>query len=423
MITINIYGILEVGSMVANFSCRCCENKNLQAVLSLGKLPLANALLREQDLAKTDKRYPLDLAFCPDCSLVQITETVDPKVLFGEYLYFSSYSETMLKHSETLAAMLIERQSLSKSNIVIEIASNDGYLLQYFKKEGIPVLGIEPAENIAKVAEEKGIPTLCKFFNTETAIQLKKDKCDADLIIGNNVLAHVADLNEFVDGVRILLKIDGLAVFEFPYVRDMIQNIEFDTIYHEHLCYYSLTSVKNLFDRHGLMIIDVDRIPIHGGSLRIYVQHNRSGIPKESVQSLLNVEKGLLMNKLDFYGSIGYHALRIKRETLKLLRELKSKGNSIVAYGAAAKGSTLLNYFDIGDSYIDYIVDRNPYKQGCYMTGTRLLITAVDRIRLTKPEYVLILPWNIKDEIIEQLAFIREWNGKFLILIPNVIVI
>jgi SAM-dependent methyltransferase len=329
----------------------------------------------------------------------------------------------MLKHAETLATLLIEKQGLSENNLVIEIASNDGYLLQYFKKKGIPVLGIEPAENIAKAAEERNIPTLCKFFNTKTAIQLKKDKGAADLIIGNNVLAHVADLSGFVEGVRILLKPNGTAVFEFPYVRDMIQNVEFDTIYHEHLCYYSLTSVKNLFGRHGLTITDVERIPIHGGSLRIYVQNGRVRTSKESVQSLLDEEKGLLMDKLVFYDSIANHALRLKKKALELLSELKSKGSSIVAYGAAAKGSTLLNYFGVGGDYIDYIVDRSPYKQGRYMTGTHLLIAALERIRQTKPDYILILPWNIKDEIMEQLAFIREWNGKFIILIPRVTVI
>lgn len=408
--------------MTGNFSCRCCKNQNLEAVLSLGKLPLANALLREQDLAEAEKKYPLDLTFCPDCSLVQITETVDPKVLFGEYLYFSSYSETMLKHAEELATMLIEKQGLSKNSLVIEIASNDGYLLQYFKEKDIPVLGIEPAENIAKAAEEeKCIPTLCKFFNTETATQLRNENKAADLIIGNNVLAHVADLNEFVDGVRILLKTDGLAVFEFPYVRDMIAKTEFDTIYHEHLCYYSLTSVKNLFSRHSLMIIDVDRIPIHGGSLRIYVRHGSTGRPGKSLESLLKEENRESMDKLAFYDSFAKNVLHIKREMLGFLEILKSEGKRIVGYGAAAKGSTLLNYFGIGKDYIDYIVDRSPYKQGRYMPGTHLPIAAPDRIRQTKPDYILILPWNIKDEIMEQLAFIREWNGKFIIPIPKVI--
>jgi len=409
--------------MAVNFNCRCCKNKNLQAVLSLGKLPLANALLREQDLAKAEKTYTLDLAFCPDCSLVQITETVDPTVLFGEYLYFSSYSQTMLKHAETLAALLIEKQGLSKNNLVIEIASNDGYLLQYFKKKGIPVLGIEPAENIAKAAEEeKCIPTLCKFFNIETATQLKNENKSADLIIGNNVLAHVADLNEFVEGVRILLKKDGLAVFEFPYVGDMIENNEFDTIYHEHLCYYSLNSVKNLFARFDLTITDSVRIPIHGGSLRIFVRHDHTEVPGKSREALLNEEKKKGMDELPFYNSFANKVLHIKKEMLGLLDTLKSEGKNVVGYGAAAKGSTLLNYFGIGKDYIDYIVDRSPYKQGYYMPGTHLPILAPDKIKQTKPDYVLILPWNIKDEIIEQMAFIQEWNGKYIIPIPKVIV-
>lgn len=406
--------------MTKKSNCRCCENDGLQTVLSLGKLPLANALLQEQDLAKAEKTYPLDLAFCSNCTLLQITETVDPKVLFGEYLYFSSFSETMLKHAEELAAMLIEKQRLSNNSLVVEVASNDGYLLQYFSNKDIPVLGIEPAENIAKVAEEKGIPTLCEFFNADTATQLKQDNKAADIIIGNNVLAHVADLKEFVEGVRILLKKEGLAVFEFPYAGDMIENNEFDTIYHEHLCYYSLTAVKHLFARHGLTITEADRIAIHGGSLRIFVRHDSTEIPGESQEVLLNEEKKRGMDELPFYNSFASNVLDIKREMLGLLDTLKSEGKKIVGYGAAAKGSTLLNYFGIGTDYIDYIVDRSPYKQGRYMAGNRIGIEAPDKIKQTRPDYILILPWNIKDEIMEQMAFIREWNGKFIIPIPKV---
>ncbi|MCK5616561.1 class I SAM-dependent methyltransferase [Candidatus Pacearchaeota archaeon] len=409
--------------MATTSNCRCCEQSNLHTVLSLGELPLANALLQEQDLGGVEKRYPLDLAFCPECSLVQITETVDPEVLFGEYLYLSSYSETMLSHADKLAAMLIEKQGLSKNSLVIEIASNDGYLLQYFKQKDIPVLGIEPAENIAKAAKEKDIPTLCKFFNTETAEELKRENRMGDLIIGNNVLAHVADLSGFVEGVSILLNADGTAVFEFPYVRDMIQNVEFDTIYHEHLCYYSLTAVKNLFARHSLAVTDVERIGIHGGSLRIYVQHDRAEPPKNTVRSLLDEERDLLMTELVFYDSFANKVLCLKREMSELLKELKSKGGKIIAYGAAAKGSTLLNYFGIGKDCIDYIVDRSPYKQGRYMTGSHLPIVAPDEIKQTKPDYVLILPWNLKDEIMAQQAFIRQWGGKFIVPIPNVTVI
>jgi len=393
------------------------------AILTLGKLPLANALLKEKDLAGEEKKYPLELVFCPECSLLQITETVDPQLLFGEYLYFSSFSETMLKHAEALTDKLIERQRLSEHNLVVEVASNDGYLLQYFKKKKIPVLGIEPARNIARAAEEKGIPTVCKFFNTGTADELVKENKKADVIIGNNVLAHVANLNDFVESVRILLNKNGVAVFEFPYVKDMIENTEFDTIYHEHLCYYSLTAIKNLFGRHDLAITDVERIPIHGGSLRIYSQHAQTYPPKDSVIALLEEEETLSMSEGAFYDSFANKVLQLKKEMTELLERLKAQNAQIVGYGAAAKGSTLLNYFGIGRDHIDYVVDQSPYKQGRYMSGNHLPIVPPDRIKQTQPDYVLILPWNLKNEIIEQMSLIRQWNGKFIIPIPKVAIV
>lgn len=410
--------------MSANeYRCRSCGSGHLKSILSLGCQPLANDYRNQEQLKLAQKAYPLELVFCPDCSLVQITETVDPAELFSEYLYFSSYSDTMLQHAEALTTTLVDRYNLSANNLVIEVASNDGYLLQFFKHLGIPVLGIDPAKNIVKIAEEKGIPTRCAFFNQETARQLCNEGKRADIILGLNVLAHVADLSGFVEGVKILLKAGGTAVFEVPYVKEMIHRNEFDTIYHEHLCYYSLIALRNLFNRHGLEVVDVEQIHIHGGSLMVFVQHREGNTPGPRVKALLDEEYATGLDKNNYYMKFGEEIRRLKAETNALLRNLKAEGKHIVAYGAAAKGSTLLNYYGITSDIIEYVGDRNPYKQGKYMSGTTIPIVPPDHIEQTKPDYILILPWNLKDEIMDQQRYIRKWGGQFIIPIPHVQVI
>lgn len=405
-------------------SCRSCKYEKLQHVLSLGNMPLANALVSKEKLNEVNQTYPLELVFCPNCSLVQIDETVDPEVLFNEYLYFSSYSETMLKHSKALVDKLVTLRNLSKNNLVIEVASNDGYLLQYFKPYDVPVLGIEPAENIAKVAEEKGIPTLCAFFNAKTANKLKLEGKKADTIIGNNILAHVAGLNDFAEGVRILLRENGIAIFEFPYVKEMIDKNEFDTIYHEHLCYYSLTSVSNLFKNHGMKIVDVEQTAIHGGSLRIWATLQDSSEKFSSrAEELMKEESQTGLNQLQYYKDFAEKVKKLGKDLKNMVVSLKNEGKSIAAYGAAAKGCILLNYSGIGKDLINFVVDRNPHKQGLYMPGNHIPIHPTGKINEEKPDYLLILAWNFANEIMNQQKLHKKNGGKFIIPIPEVKVV
>jgi SAM-dependent methyltransferase len=401
--------------------CRSCGAANLELILSLGETPLANALLTAEQRSQPEARFPLDLVFCPACALVQITETVPPEQLFSHYLYLSSFSDTMLQSAEEVANRLADRRRLGPTSLVVELASNDGYLLQYYQRRKVPVLGIEPAANVAKVAQERGIPTLVRFFGKEVAGELRDQGKTADVIHANNVLAHVADLNGFVAGIALLLKDSGVAVIEVPHVKALVEHLEFDTIYHEHLCYYSLTALKPLFQRHGLTLVDVERLPIHGGSLRFYA--SRTGAPSEAVRQLLAEEQVAGVAQFGFYRDFGEKVAGLRERLRNVLASLKGEGKRLAAYGASAKGSTLLNYFGINGDTLDFVVDRSTVKQGFYTPGTHLPILQTQALLERRPDYVLLLSWNFADEILAQQAAYRQQGGRFIIPIPDVKVV
>ncbi|MEA1928283.1 MAG: class I SAM-dependent methyltransferase [Candidatus Auribacterota bacterium] len=400
--------------------CRLCGEPNLEPILSFGSVPLANSLLTADQLDQPEPRYPLDLVFCPSCTLVQITYTVPPEELFRHYLYFSSFSDTVLEHSRRLAEELIESRHLGEESQVIELASNDGYLLKYFVQADIPVLGIDPARNIARVAEKEGVPTLSEFFSVEVAEQVKKEHGPADVIIANNVLAHVDDLNGFIEGIKLLLKKRGVAVIEVPSIKQLIDKQEFDTIYHEHLSYFSVTALDLLFKRHDLLLSDIKKIDIHGGSLRLFVTHPGSAGDRRRVKEVLLGEEDWGVHTFAFYEGFAEKIKWLQTVVCDVLRGLKTQGRSIAAYGAAAKGSILLNTFGLGDDLLDFVVDRSTHKQGMFMPGVHIPIYSPHRLLEEMPDYVLMLTWNFCEEILEQQAEYRNRGGKFFIPIPEV---
>ena len=389
--------------------------------MDLGMSPLCETFLRADELNRMEPFYPLRVWVCERCFLVQLQEYVSPAEIFTEYAYFSSYSTSWLKHAKDYTDMAADRFGLDGRSRVVEIASNDGYLLQYFVEKGIPVLGVEPAANVAKAAVERGVSTVVRFFGRETAGDLVRDPGPADLIVGNNVLAHVPDVNDFVGGLKILLAPDGVVTMEFPHLWRLMDENQFDTIYHEHFSYLSFTTVIEIFSAHGLRIFDVDRIPTHGGSLRIYAGHAGTIRAEEpAVAALRTAEEAQGFRSTERYASFAPRVEETKRALLDFLIETRRAGKSVAAYGAPGKGNTLLNYCGIRTDFVDYAVDRNPYKHGRYTPGTHIPIFPPERIRETRPDYVLILPWNLKDEITEQLAYVREWGGRFVVPIPSV---
>ncbi len=400
-------------------TCRFCQAPLDAVFADLGMSPLANSYLTPEQGNGMEPFYPLRALVCERCLLVQLEEFESPEHIFGDYAYFSSYSTSWLTHSERYVAEMVDRFGLDESSHVVEIASNDGYLLQFFHERHIPVLGIEPAANVAKVALQKGIPTLVEFFGVQTASSLAEDS-KADLLLGNNVLAHVPDLNDFVGGMKVLLAEDGQITMEFPHLRSLVRDNQWDTIYHEHFSYFSFTTVSKVFEAHGLRLIDVEELPTHGGSLRIYGCHAEDARPTgERATELLAREASEGYATLNLYTGYSHRVAEEKRQILEFLTALKRDGKRIVGYGAPAKGNTLLNYCGVRTDFLDYTCDLNPHKQDHLLPGTHIPIRSPDVLREDRPDVVLILPWNLKDEIMEQLSFIREWGGQFASRAPE----
>jgi 2-polyprenyl-3-methyl-5-hydroxy-6-metoxy-1,4-benzoquinol methylase len=403
-------------------ACRFCGAPLSSSLADLGMSPPSNSYVKAQDLNRMERFYPLHAWVCEKCFLVQLEEFETPEHIFSDdYAYFSSFSDSWLEHSKAYVAMMTRRFGLGKQSFVIEIASNDGYLLQYFVQQGVPVLGIEPAANCAAAAEKKGVPSLIKFFGRRTAADLVAQDRKADLILGNNVLAHVPNLNDFVAGIALALKPDGVVTMEFPHLMRLLLENQFDTIYHEHFSYISFVVAERVFAKHGLTLFDVDEIPTHGGSLRIYARHvaNSKLAVTEKVPELLARERAAGIERPETYRSFAEQVRATKRSLLKFLIQAKEQGKRVAGYGAPAKGNTLLNYCGVRSDLLEFTVDRSPHKQGRFLPGVHIPILAPEAITQARPDYVLILPWNLKDEIVGQLAGIRAWGGRFVVPIPE----
>jgi SAM-dependent methyltransferase len=417
------HGIARAGAR--SFQCRFCGAPLKTSFVDLGMSPLCQTHIAPEQLHEMEPFYPLHAYVCDECFLVQLQEFVSPQDIFSEYAYFSSYSTSWVEHARRYANMAIERFHLGAGSKVMEIASNDGYLLQHFVAAGVPTLGIEPAANVAKVAIDRGVPTTVRFFGRESAAAITREHGQPDLLLGNNVLAHVPDLNDFVGGMKILLAPGGVITMEFPHVQRLMAENQFDTIYHEHFSYFSFVAVEKVFAHHGLTLFDVEELPTHGGSLRIYARHTaNNALPVgERVQALRQreIDDGFLT--LARYSGFGEQVKATKRRLLAFLIDAKNRGKKVVGYGAPGKGNTLLNYCGIRTDFLDFTVDANPYKQGKFTPGTRIPILAPEKIREARPDYVLILPWNLKDEISKAGSYISEWGGRFVVPIPEVCVL
>jgi len=404
--------------------CRFCNSLLSKTFLNLGTSPLSNSYLNSEQLTLKESFFPLHAFVCQKCFLVQLEEFQTPKDIFSNYVYFSSYSTTWLEHAKDYVKMMISRFKINIENNVIEIASNDGYLLQFFQEKNIPVLGIEPAKNVAKIAKKKGIPTMNKFFGEKTAIELFESKKKADILIGNNVLAHVPNLNDFIKGLKILLNSGGVITLEFPHILQLIQYNQFDTIYHEHFSYFSFITLQKILAFHKLNIFDVEELSTHGGSLRIFVCHDDDEfLISNNVELLIQKEQKFGLDKIETYVNFQQNINHLKNSLHKFFVSTKKENKTIVGFGAPAKGNTLLNFCKIGTNFLDYVVDNNPHKQGLFLPGTHIPIFSPQKIYETKPDYLIILPWNLKNEIIEQTNFIKEWGGKHVLLIPEIEII
>jgi SAM-dependent methyltransferase len=402
-------------------TCRSCGAPLTHSVVDLGAQPPCNSIISPERFNIAEAIYPLHAMVCGECLLVQLDTDIAPDSIYTEYAYFSSYSDSWLDHARRYTEMMTQRLQLDASKQVVELASNDGYLLQYFIQKGVPAYGIDPAANVAKAAEARGVPTVVAFFGVQTAQELARQGRQADLIVANNVFGHIPDINDFVAGMKILLKAGGVITIEIPHFMRLMEFNQFDTIYHEHYCYHTLHSDTRIFARHGLRLFDVQELPTHGGSTRMFVCH--ADDPREtcgSVDALMQIERARGLDKPETYAAFGEQVKETKRKLLTFLIEAKRAGKTIAGYGAPGKGNTLINYCGIRQDFVDYVVDRNPYKQGKFLPGSRIPIYAPDKMNETKPDYVLILPWNIKDEVMKQMAHVREWGGRFVIPIPEV---